>query len=284
MALIRCLAALALVLGANAVTYNTFDGPGFPACQNVSAVHDATSVKDIQNIVQNAIQAGQRVRASGKAHMWYDTMCSDDPNTVIVRTEQVNKIYDLDLDAGTVMIEAGVTFLQLADYLHQRGASAGYTLVNWNITLAGCVAMGAHRSSIREDSMVAAGVLALDIIDGNGELRHLKRDDGDEWLAASTSLGLLGVIVRMKFKIYPDFKVYADQKTLDEADVLDGDIYGMIAPYATANLWVSTHLPCLESMLNDSSGGRIRRNSTGGITMSYQRTKATRRVSRIHSR
>ncbi|KAI1023683.1 hypothetical protein LB505_011214 [Fusarium chuoi] len=242
MAVLRSLAALSLAVGASALTYNTFDGPGFPACQNVSAVRDATSVKDIQNIVQNAIKAGQRVRASGKAHMWYDTMCSDDPNTVIVRTEQVNKIYDLDLDAGTVMIEAGVTFLQLADYLHQRGASAGYTLVNWNITLAGCVAMGAHRSSIREDSMVAAGVLSLDIIDGNGELRHLERDDSDEWLAASTSLGLLGVIVRMKFKIYPDFKVYADQKTLDEAEVLNGDIYGMISPYATANLWVSTPL------------------------------------------
>ena len=240
MALIKSLAVLTLVAGSIAEPYNTFDGPGFPACNNVSAVHDATSVKDIQNIVQNAIQAGQKVRASGKAHMWYDTMCSDDPNTVIVRTENVNNIYDLDLEGGTVMIEAGVTFLQLAEYLHDRGASAGYTLVNWNITLAGCVAMGAHRSSIREDSMVAAGVLEMDIVDGNGKLRHLERDDSDEWLAASTSLGLLGVIVRMKFKIYPDFKVYADQKTLDESEVLNGDIYGMIAPYATANFWVST--------------------------------------------
>jgi hypothetical protein len=283
MAVLRCLTALALAVGANALTYNTFDGPGFPACNNVSTVHDATSVKDIQNTVQNAIKAGQRVRASGKAHMWYDTMCSDDPNTVIIRTENVNKIYDLDLDAGTVMIEAGVTFLQLADYLHQRGASAGYTLVNWNITLAGCVAMGAHRSSIREDSMVAAGVLALDIIDGNGELRHLERDDSDEWLAASTSLGLLGVIVRMKFKIYPDFKVYADQKTLDESDVLDGDIYGMISPYATANLWVRTHLPQHDGMLNDISGGLTRRNSTGGTTTSSPPIKATKKVSRIHS-
>lgn len=249
MAFFRSLAVLSLALGSIAEPYNTFDGPGFPACNNVSAVHDATSVKDIQNIVQNAIQAGQKIRASGKAHMWYDTMCSDDPNTVIVRTENVNNIYDLDLEGGTVMIEAGVTFLQLAEYLHERGASAGYTLVNWNITLAGCVAMGAHRSSIREDSMVAAGVLEMDIFDGNGKLRHLERDDSDDWLAASTSLGLLGVIVRMKFKIYPDFKVYADQKTLDESEVLNGDIYGMIAPYATANFWVSTcfhpHSPLL---------------------------------------
>ncbi|RDW58580.1 uncharacterized protein DSM5745_11271 [Aspergillus mulundensis] len=220
-----------------AAPYNTFDGPGYPACNDVAAVHAPTSIDAIQLLVKDAIAAGQRVRASGKGHMWYDTMCSDDPNTVIIQTENVNDIYDLDLEAGTVMIEAGVTFLQLAEYLHGKGASAGYTLVNWNITLAGCVAMGAHRSSIREDSMVAAGVLSLDIIDGNGELRHLERDESDEWLAASTSLGLLGVIVRMKFKIYPDFKVYADQKTLDETEVLDGDIHGMIAPYATANFW-----------------------------------------------
>ncbi|KAI9376150.1 hypothetical protein BJX61DRAFT_539163 [Aspergillus egyptiacus] len=231
------LSLLALPLAAVAEPYNTFDGPGFPACNDVAAVYTPSSVDEIQSLVQNAIQAGQKVRASGKAHMWYDTMCSDDPNTVIIRTEEVNNIYDFDLQAGTVMIEAGVTFLQLADYLHERGASAGYTLVNWNITLAGCVAMGAHRSSIREDSMVAAGVLELDIIDGHGNLRHLERDDSEEWLAASTSLGLLGVIVRMKFKIYPDFKVYADQKTLDDNEVLNGDIYGMIAPYATANFW-----------------------------------------------
>ncbi|KAL4784150.1 hypothetical protein BJX76DRAFT_233184 [Aspergillus varians] len=231
------LSLLAIPLGAVGAPYNTFDGPGFPACNDVAAVHTPNTVDEIRSLVHDAIQQGQQMRASGKAHMWYDTMCSDDPNTVIIQTENVNHIYDFDLDAGTVMVEAGVTFLQLAAYLHERGASAGYTLVNWNITLAGCVAMGAHRSSIREDSMVASGVLSLDIIDGNGDLRHLERDDSDEWLAASTSLGLLGIIVRMKFKIYPDFKVYADQKTLDDDEVLNGDIYGMIAPYATANFW-----------------------------------------------
>ncbi|KAG8822690.1 hypothetical protein FRC19_005447 [Serendipita sp. 401] len=61
--------------------------------------------------------------------------------------------------------------------------------------------------------------------------------NNDTWLAATTSLGLLGAIVRIKFKVRPDFKVYADQKILDEKDVLNADIYGMIAPYATANLW-----------------------------------------------
>ncbi|PVI05765.1 hypothetical protein DM02DRAFT_554126 [Periconia macrospinosa] len=173
--------------------------------------------------------------------MWYDTMCSDNPSTVIIRTEQLNRISEFSLpdgaQDGSVMIEAGVTFFQLAEYLHLNNASMGYTLVNWNITLAGSIAMGAHRSSLREDSMVAAGALELHIIDGSGEIRVIKRSDKDEWLAASTSLGLLGVIAKVKFKIYPDFKVYAKQDTLHETDVLEGDIYGMIAPYATANFW-----------------------------------------------
>ena len=60
--------------------------------------------------------------------------------------------------------------------------------------------------------MVAAGALALDIVDAQGEVRHVERDESDEeWLAASTSLGLLGVIVRIHLKIYPDAKVYAKQ-------------------------------------------------------------------------
>ncbi|KAF2105315.1 hypothetical protein BDV96DRAFT_617857 [Lophiotrema nucula] len=202
--------------------YNTFDGPGHPTCNDVAGVYDPSTAANTSTPC--------------------DTMCSDDPSTIIIRTENVNQIANFSLEPsaedGSVVIEAGVTFFQLADYLHQRNASIGYALVSWNITLAASVAMGAHRSSLRQDSMVASGALEVHIIDGSGNIRVVKRDENDDqWLAASTSLGLLGVIARMKFKIYLDFKVYADQKILAENDVLNGDIYGLIFPYATANFW-----------------------------------------------
>ena len=63
--------------------------------------------------------------------MWYDTMCSDDPDTVIIRTEFVNNIYDFDLDAGTVMIEAGVTFFQLADFVWRVDRFDQVFVVGW---------------------------------------------------------------------------------------------------------------------------------------------------------
>jgi L-gulonolactone oxidase len=197
-----------------AISYNTFDGEGFPACHNVSAILHPASVDEMVNIVKSAATSNTPIRASGKGHMWYDTMCSDDPSTIIMQTEGVNKITDFDLAEGSVMIEAGVTFFELASYLHENGASIGYALVNWNMTIAGAVAMGAHRSSLREASMVAAGALEIHLIDGTGTIQKIVRDDGnDDWLAASTSLGLLGPIARIKFRIYEDFKVYAQQKT-----------------------------------------------------------------------
>jgi FAD/FMN-containing dehydrogenase len=197
-----------------AIPYNTFDGDGFPACYNVSEILHPSSVDEMVEIVKSAAASNTPIRASGKGHMWYDTMCSDDPSTIIMQTEGVHGITDFDLAGGSVMIEAGVTFFELADYLHENGASMGYTLVNWNMTIAGAVAMGAHRSSLREASMVAAGALEIHIIDGTGTIQKVVRDENDDnWLAASTSLGLLGPIARIKFRIYEDFKVYAKQNT-----------------------------------------------------------------------
>lgn len=72
---------------------------------------------------------------------------------------------------------------------------------------------------------------------------HLTRNmTDDRWLAATTSLGLLGIVARAKIEILKDFKVSANQITLDEDEVLNGDedaMFKQISPYVTANYWVS---------------------------------------------
>lgn len=151
-------------------------------------------------------------------------MCSHDNDTIIIQTEGVHGISDftLDVDPGSVMIEAGVTFFELADYLHARGASIGYALLNWDMTIVVVIVMGAHRSSLRGASMVASGALEIHIIDATGIIQEIIRDeDDDNWLAASTSLGLLGPIARIKFKIFPYFKLY-EQQTM-RVDLLNSD-------------------------------------------------------------
>ncbi|KAI8999246.1 hypothetical protein BC832DRAFT_217410 [Gaertneriomyces semiglobifer] len=206
-------------------------------CHDVSKVIDATSVDHIQQLVKEYSQQGIPIRATGSSHSWYDTGCTDDPRTVVIRTEAVNRIVDFNLEQGYVTFEAGATFFQVADYLHQRGASLGYALVNWNMTIAGAAATGSHRMSLKNPTTVGQGIISQDIVDGTGTLRTVDASSGDDFKASTTSLGLLGIVVRVKFKIYPDTKLWANQKTLDEKEVLNGDIYKMIAPYEMANFW-----------------------------------------------
>lgn len=45
--------------------YNTFDGPGFPACNAVAKVYRPSTVDEMVSIVKTASQNGIPVRASG---------------------------------------------------------------------------------------------------------------------------------------------------------------------------------------------------------------------------
>ncbi len=45
--------------------YNTFDGPGFPACNAVSQVYRPSTVAEMISLVKNASVNGIPVRASG---------------------------------------------------------------------------------------------------------------------------------------------------------------------------------------------------------------------------
>lgn len=48
-----------------AVPYNTFDGEGFPACNNVAQVYRPSTVDEIAALVKDASSKGKPVRASG---------------------------------------------------------------------------------------------------------------------------------------------------------------------------------------------------------------------------
>jgi hypothetical protein len=61
--------------------------------------------------------------------------------------------------------------------------------------------------------------------------------------------------------------------SLEEADVLNGDIYGLIAPYATANFWVSQPHSQHGAIFDENlqSGGHLYASSTTDTMMLSQR-------------
>jgi FAD/FMN-containing dehydrogenase len=89
------------------VVVNTFDGEGFPTCSNVAQIIYPNTVDEVVSIVKSASASNTPVRALGGGHSWYNTSCSDDPNTIVIKTENLNRITNLDLANGFVEFEGG---------------------------------------------------------------------------------------------------------------------------------------------------------------------------------
>ncbi|KAJ3106478.1 hypothetical protein HDU97_006264 [Phlyctochytrium planicorne] len=214
-----------------------------PLCEAICPdfVYGPRSISEVQTIVKKAYEAGVPVRPTGTGHSFHNGLCSDNSSTVLIQTETFASISEFDPVDQSVRINGGVTFFQLADYLHPRGFSIGYTLVNWNLTVVGAIATGSHRSSLRHPSTVGEGALEITIVDGKGDLRVLTPASGDEWRAAKTSLGLMGIIVSVKFRIRPEFKLITHQQYLPEEQVLNGNIQQLIASHDAGNFWWWPH-------------------------------------------
>ncbi|KAJ3195491.1 hypothetical protein HDU67_004350, partial [Dinochytrium kinnereticum] len=216
---------------------------GLPLCNALcpDLIYRPNTIAELQKIVKEASASGMPVRPTGTGHSFHDGLCSDNSSTILIQTEGFARIGEINEVEQWVRIDGGVTFFQLADYLHPRGWSIGYTLVNWNLTVVGAIATSSHRSSLSHPSAVAEGALEMSIVDGNGDIRVLTPSSGDEWRAAKASLGLMGIIASVKFRIRPEFKLRADQVYLPENDVLNGDIEKMINAYDAGNFWWWPH-------------------------------------------
>lgn len=92
--------------------------------------------------------------------------------------------------------------------LKKEGLSYGWATVEWPlITVGGALANGAHHSgwSNVNHMTVPSATLAVDIVNAKGELITIT--DGDRLAAVRTNLGLLGVVVRIKYAVHEDRKL-----------------------------------------------------------------------------
>jgi xylitol oxidase len=151
------------------------------------------------------ISRGTPLRALGSRHSFTDIA---DSVGELVSLDRFAPAVDIDAEAKTVTVSAGIRYGDLAEALQERGWALHNLASLPHISVAGAVATGTHGSGDSNGNLATA-VNALEFVDGTGSLVRLARGD-ETFDGAVVSLGALGIVTRISLDIHPTFEIRQD--------------------------------------------------------------------------
>jgi len=172
---------------------------------------------DVVEAVRAASRRGQRVKALGSGHSFSPIAATDGVQIVLGRHRRV---LDIDREAGTVTVEAGIRLRSLAETLAARGMALTNLGDIAGQTLAGALATGTHGTGARFGSL-ATQVLALEMVLADGSvIRAAPDEEPDLFNAACIGLGALGIISSVTMACVPAFDLHAVEERAKLESVL----------------------------------------------------------------
>lgn len=212
------------------------------------------SIEELGELLEQ-IQRGElgkhRVRVPGSLHSCSRIVVSD----AILDISALPKTFDFDADDAAVEVAANVSLHEFLAELGRRGKSLTATGGTDHQTLAGLISTGTAPASSRHalyDLLEWVELMAVDPAGGKAEVRRIARGDAD-FPAAVCSLGLLGVLTRVRFRLVDELHFSVVQKIVDLDEVLS-DLEATSAKYDfwrinwmqksdKALLWAATEVP-----------------------------------------
>ncbi len=149
---------------------------------------------------------------------------------VMLSTAHLRGLDGLDEAAGTVTVQAGTPLGELTAALERRGLTLKGLGGQAAQTVGGALAAGAHSSGLTLPRLGAAA-LALELVDGRGQVHRLTPGGGGHWGAAALSLGALGILTRVTLAVEPARTLQVSTQRVSWGEVLAlGPEYAQAAP------------------------------------------------------
>jgi xylitol oxidase len=152
--------------------------------------------------LQQAVATATHAKALGSRHSFQSI--ADTPGTQI-SLQHLREIR-LDPAARQVTLEAGLTYGELAPWLHQRGFALHNLASLPHISVAGAVATATHGSGLHNGNLSTA-VAAIELVTADGQLRRFSRNSNPDFPGTVVALGALGIVARLTLDLQPAFEV-----------------------------------------------------------------------------
>jgi L-gulono-1,4-lactone dehydrogenase len=161
------------------------------------------SIAEIVATLERAAARGERVRVVGSGHSFSDVALTDGR---LLSLERMNRVLDVDRDAGLARVQAGITIREL----NERLAELGLALENLGDidvqSIAGAISTATHGTGARLRN-IPSQVVGLTLVLADGSTLECSERDGDLLRAARVSLGALGVVAEVTLRCVPAFRL-----------------------------------------------------------------------------
>lgn len=178
-----------------------------------------TSEPELCRIVSAATLDGRRVKAVGSGHSFSDVALTDG---VLLNLCDYDRVLAVDRGSGTVTVQAGARLRDVSEHLWARGLAFENLGDIDRQTAAGAIATATHGTGLTFRNLSSA-VVAMRIVDANGDVRVCSAEEDPELFAAArVGLGAVGVVSTVTFRVVPAFNLHAVEEPRPVAEVLEG--------------------------------------------------------------
>lgn len=154
------------------------------------------TTEDIVAAVRETRQLGQELVVRGNGHSSNDLVLAD--RGQVLSVEKLDRILDLDLNEGTVTVQAGVVLAELDAYLARHGFGLPVIGDHNHITAGGFASVGGLSPASHRYGMFLDNVRRLQYVTASGEVVTCGRDlRSDEFYQVLGGLGRHGVIATL---------------------------------------------------------------------------------------
>jgi L-gulonolactone oxidase len=181
------------------------------------ARHRPTSELELSTIVKQAAAERRTVKVVGSGHSFTDIAVTDDH---LIDLADYNRVLDVDVDARTVTVQAGIRLEDLNRQLDLRGLAMPNLGDIAYQTVAGAVSTSTHGTGARLPGLAGQIVgLRLVLADGNA-VDCSAAEEAELFYCARVGLGALGIVSTATLQVVPAFNLSVVEEPMHVDELL----------------------------------------------------------------
>jgi FAD/FMN-containing dehydrogenase len=183
-----------------------------------SIVAHPHTAEQCREVIEWCRREGRTLAPRGAGHSYGDMPTND--GEVLLDTRRMNRILELDLDTGRMVVEPGVSILDVYQAAHPHLWMLPASPSEGTITVAGAIANNVNGKDGWRAGNFGDQVLGLKLLTADGRILELSREREPELFAAvNGGMGMLGVVVEATLQLARIETPYVQTSRVEAANV-----------------------------------------------------------------